>query len=76
MSPSDSTASWTAAERDAFMARRRARNLALGLLLGALVVLFFGITVVRMTGQKMTIPGTARSMAPPPVGVPVPGATP
>ena len=31
-----------------FEARRRARSLALGLLLGALALLFFGITVVRM----------------------------
>lgn len=47
MSP-DTTASWTAAERAAFAAKRRSRNIALGLLLGALVILFFGITVVRM----------------------------
>ncbi len=42
------TASWTPAERAAFEAKRKSRNLALGILLGALVVLFFGITVVRM----------------------------
>jgi type IV secretory pathway TrbL component len=42
------TASWTPAERAAFEAKRRSRNLALGLVLGALVLLFFGITVVRM----------------------------
>ena len=42
------TASWTPAERAAFEARRRSRNVALGLVLGALVMLFFGITVVRM----------------------------
>jgi type IV secretory pathway TrbL component len=42
------TASWTPAERAAFEARRKSRNLALGLVLGALVLLFFGITVVRM----------------------------
>ena len=39
---------WTLAERNAFDARRRQRNLALGLFLGALVLIFFGITVVRM----------------------------
>ena len=39
---------WTPAQTDAFMAKRRARNLALGVVLGALVLLFFGITVVRM----------------------------
>ncbi|MBC7522426.1 MAG: hypothetical protein H7268_15205 [Sandarakinorhabdus sp.] len=42
------TANWTPTERAAFDAKRRSRNLALGLVLGALVVLFFGITVVRM----------------------------
>ena len=42
------TASWTPAERAAFDARRKSRNIAIGLLLGALVLLFFGITVVRM----------------------------
>ena len=31
-----------------FESRRRARNLALGLLLGAFALLFFGITIVRM----------------------------
>ena len=39
---------WTPAQTAAFMRQRRARNLALALLLGALVLLFFGITVVRM----------------------------
>ncbi len=42
------TIDWTPAERAAFEARRKSRNLALGLLLGALVVLFFGITIVKM----------------------------
>ena len=42
------TANWTPAERAAFEARRKSRNLALGLVLGALVVLFFGITIVKM----------------------------
>jgi hypothetical protein len=49
-------ATWTDAERAAFYARRRSRNLALGVLLFALVALFFGITVVRMTDQ---VKGTA-----------------
>ncbi len=39
---------WSPAERAAFEAKRRQRNLAIGLLLGALVALFYGITVVRM----------------------------
>lgn len=41
-------AAWTNAERAAFEARRRSRNMALGVLLAALTVLFFGITMVRM----------------------------
>ena len=44
----DSTASWTDAERLAFAARRRSRNIALGVVLALLVVLFFGITVAKM----------------------------
>ena len=31
-----------------FLAKRRARNIALGLVLTALVLLFFGITIARM----------------------------
>lgn len=46
-------ANWTAEERAAFYARRASRNRALGILLFALVALFFGITVVRMTGQPL-----------------------
>jgi hypothetical protein len=44
-------ANWTDAERAAFYARRESRNRALGILLFALVALFFGITVVRMADQ-------------------------
>lgn len=44
-------ASWTTDERAAFMARRASRNRAIGILLFAMVALFFGITVVRMSGQ-------------------------
>jgi hypothetical protein len=43
------TATWTPAERAAFDARRKSRNQALGLVLVALVALFFGITIVRMS---------------------------
>ncbi len=46
-------ANWTAEERAAFYARRASRNRALGILLFSLVALFFGITVVRMTGQPL-----------------------
>ena len=38
----------TPAEDAAFAAKRRARNFALGVLLGAFALLFFGITIVRM----------------------------
>lgn len=41
-------ATWTTAEKAAFESRRRTRNVALGLVLGALTALFFGITMVRM----------------------------
>ena len=51
-------ATWTADERAAFMARRASRNRAIGILLFAMVALFFGITVVRMSGQVQT-PTTA-----------------
>jgi hypothetical protein len=47
-------ATWTADERAAFMARRASRNRAIGILLFAMVALFFGITVVRMSGQVAT----------------------
>jgi len=43
------TRDWTPAERSAFEARRRSRNIALGGVLMALALLFYGITVVRMT---------------------------
>jgi hypothetical protein len=51
-------ATWTADERAAFMARRASRNRAIGILLFAMVTLFFGITVVRMSGQ-VSAPTTA-----------------
>ena len=59
------TAGWTPAERAAFEARRRSRNIALGLVLAALVLLFFGITVVRMA------PGMANGK--PQIGTPAAG---
>lgn len=52
-------ANWSAEERAAFMARRQSRNRALGILLFALVALFFGITVVRMEGQLLPAPKNA-----------------
>ncbi len=62
-----STADWTPEQRAAFYARRASRNRALGVLLFALVALFFGITVVRMTGQKPPIPA---AKLPPAVAAP------
>ncbi len=41
---------WTPQEEQEFLARRRRRNIAIGLVLGALVLLFYGITVARMGG--------------------------
>jgi len=39
---------WTPEQTAEFNRRRRARNLALGIVLGVLVVLFFGISIVKM----------------------------
>ena len=52
----DTTASWTAAERAAFDAKRRSRNIALGIVLGLLAVLFFGVSVVKMSPQFKATP--------------------
>ena len=55
----DTTASWTPAERAAFAAKRRSRNIALGVVLGLLVALFFGITIVKMSDGPATAPAAA-----------------
>ena len=55
----DTTASWTPAERAAFAAKRRSRNIALGIVLGLLVALFFGITIVRLSGNSTAAPVAA-----------------
>ena len=60
MSP-DTTASWTEAERAAFAAKRRSRNIALGVVLALLVVLFFGITIVKMSDNGGTTSMVAKS---------------
>lgn len=64
----DTTAAWTPAERAAFAARRRSRNIALGLVLAALVILFFGITVVKMAPGmvKGQLPAGSLAAAPKP----------
>ncbi|MBC7506750.1 MAG: hypothetical protein H7267_13665 [Sandarakinorhabdus sp.] len=61
----DTTASWTPAERAAFAARRRSRNIALGLVLGLLVALFFGITIVKMSdGPAASAVSSTATVAP------------
>ncbi|WP_268920550.1 hypothetical protein [Sandaracinobacter neustonicus] len=40
--------SWTPQEEQEFLARRRRRNIMIGLVLGAFALLFYGITVSRM----------------------------
>jgi|GEM_PF-959586 hypothetical protein len=61
----DSTAAWTPAEREAFAAKRRSRNLALGIVLVLLVVLFFGITVAKMQPGLRNEAATSTTAAPP-----------
>ena len=39
---------WTPEQTAEFNRRRRSRNIALGIFLGCLVVLFFGISIVKM----------------------------
>ena len=39
---------WSPAQTVAFYAKRRSRNIALGLALGAFALLILGITIVRM----------------------------
>ncbi len=58
-------ANWSADERAAFYARRESRNRALGVLLFTLVALFFGITVVRMTGQVKNAPDAPQAASAP-----------
>ncbi len=40
---------WSPEEERAFVARRRRRNLAIGIVLGLFAALFYGITISRMT---------------------------
>ena len=63
MTPLD-PALWSAKDRAVFESRRRSRNRALGLILGALVILFFGITVVRMISPEAQLNAIAASEQP------------
>ncbi len=42
--------SWTPQEEQQFIAKRRKRNLVIGLVLGAFAFLFYGITISRIAG--------------------------
>jgi hypothetical protein len=42
--------SWTPQEEQEFLAKRRKRNLVIGLVLGAFAFLFYGITISRIAG--------------------------
>ncbi len=42
--------SWTPEEERQFVAKRRKRNLVMGLVLGVFAFLFYGITISRMAG--------------------------
>ncbi len=67
MTPEYTPVDWTPAERAAFEAKRRSRNIALGSVLVALALLFYGITVVRMApgikdaGDKAAATAASRS---------------
>lgn len=41
---------WTPQEEAAFVARRRRRNLVIGVVLAAFALLFYGITISRIAG--------------------------
>jgi hypothetical protein len=42
--------SWNPDEEAAYVARRRRRNIAIGVVLGLFALLFYGITVSRVAG--------------------------
>jgi hypothetical protein len=42
--------SWTPEEEAAFVARRRRRNLVIGVVLAGFAFLFYGITISRIAG--------------------------
>lgn len=46
----------TAAETDALRARQRERNKVMGLILGFLVILFFAISIVKITAKPEHAP--------------------
>ncbi|WP_298169525.1 hypothetical protein [Novosphingobium sp.] len=53
----------TAAETDALRARQRERNKVMGLILGFLVVLFFAISIVKITAKPEHAPAEGTEQA-------------
>jgi hypothetical protein len=53
----------TAAETDALRARQRERNKVMGLILGFLVVLFFAISIVKITAKPEHAPAEGAEQA-------------
>ena len=49
----------TAAETEALRARQRERNKVMGLILGFLVILFFAISIVKITAKPEHVPAQA-----------------
>jgi hypothetical protein len=49
----------TAAETEALRARQRERNKVMGLILGFLVILFFAISIVKITAKPEHAPAQA-----------------
>ena len=57
MTPIPETRPLTAAETETLRARQRSRNRVMGLILGFLVVLFFAISIVKITAKPKPADG-------------------
>lgn len=53
----------TSAETDALRARQRERNKVMGLILGFLVLLFFAISIVKITAKPQHAPAEGTEQA-------------
>ncbi len=53
----------TAAETDALRSRQRERNKVMGLILGFLVILFFAISIVKITAKPEHAPAEGAAQA-------------